>query len=204
MSTEPTFEFSGGELCLDFVNTLGDRPLCRSEGLQAPGDLLRWAGEAGLVPPAERVGAGAALSGPAGRRVLARAIELRERLYRVFAGISEDRRPDAADLAALNDELVAAMRHLRLVSSDGGFAWAWDDALDTPERILWPVVRSAAELLVSEEAGLIKVCASDRCSWLFVDRSRTHRRRWCSMQSCGNRAKARRHYRRKKLEAAGD
>jgi predicted RNA-binding Zn ribbon-like protein len=69
------------------------------------------------------------------------------------------------------------------------------------ERPLWPILRSAADLLTSPEVHAVKECGSDRCSWLFVDRSRTHRRRWCDMKSCGNRAKARRHYQKTRAQA---
>ena len=187
-----SFEFSGGALCLDFVNTLGDRPIGRSEKLQQPEDLVRWAREAGVLT-------GDAPPLPA--RFLGRAIELRERLFRIFAGISAGTLAPPEDLRALNRELATALGHLRVESTaPGEFAWAFGDH-DGPERILWPVVRSAAELLTSREAAEVKVCASETCSWLFVDRSRTHRRRWCDMKSCGNRAKARRHYRRSRERA---
>ena len=61
-----------------------------------------------------------------------------------------------------------------------------------------PVARSAAELLTSPRATRVHECESDTCTWLFVDRSHARRRRWCDMSSCGNRAKARRHYARTK------
>ena len=82
---------------------------------------------------------------------------------------------------------------------EGGacFSWTWDCNEEALDGVLWPVVRSAAELLTSEEAKLVRECASDTCTWLFVDRSRTHRRKWCDMAVCGNRAKARRHYQRR-------
>ena len=69
------------------------------------------------------------------------------------------------------------------------------DALDYP---LWPIARSAADLLVSADVALVHECASDVCSWLFVDRSPGRRRRWCDMKVCGNRAKARRFYQRRR------
>ena len=186
-SVQTSFEFSGGALCLDFVNTLGDRPIGRSEKLQAPEDLERWAREAGVLTGS---------APPLSPRFLARAVELRERLFRIFAGISASTPAPAEDLEALNRELASALGHLQLESAaPGEFAWTFREH-DGPERLLWPIVRSAAELLTSSEAAEIKVCASETCSWLFVDRSRTHRRRWCDMKSCGNRAKARRHYRR--------
>lgn len=71
--------------------------------------------------------------------------------------------------------------------------------------MLWPVVASAAELLVSvEQLPLLRICGlheSGECGWLFLDETRNHTRRWCSMKDCGNRAKARRHYHRVRGEA---
>ena len=65
------------------------------------------------------------------------------------------------------------------------------------DRILWPVARSAGELLISDKLDRVRQCADDRgCGYLFVDTSRNRSRRWCSMESCGNRAKAHRHYQR--------
>ena len=66
------------------------------------------------------------------------------------------------------------------------------------ERPLWPVLWAAAELLTSADRDRVRACASDPCRWLFLDLSRNRSRRWCSMEDCGNRAKARRHYARSK------
>jgi predicted RNA-binding Zn ribbon-like protein len=69
---------------------------------------------------------------------------------------------------------------------------------DSPDldRVLWPAVVSAAELLTSDDLGRVRECASERCAWLFLDRSKNQSRRWCDMTVCGNRSKARRHYSR--------
>jgi predicted RNA-binding Zn ribbon-like protein len=64
--------------------------------------------------------------------------------------------------------------------------------------MLWPIAREAANLLTSKDIKRMGECADDRgCGYLFFDTSRNHSRRWCSMESCGNRAKAQRHYQRK-------
>ena len=85
--------------------------------------------------------------------------------------------------------------HSRLVHSGTGFALEWEvgDALDS---MLWRITRSAMELLTSDELKYVKQCG--RCDWLFVDRSRNHKRRWCSMNACGNRVKMARRYERTK------
>jgi len=71
----------------------------------------------------------------------------------------------------------------------------------TFEAPLWPIARSAAELLASEQVHFIRNCSSKTCQWLFLDTSKNHRRRWCDMKLCGNRAKVRRFYTRKKKGA---
>ncbi|MCB0153982.1 MAG: CGNR zinc finger domain-containing protein, partial [Anaerolineae bacterium] len=56
---------------------------------------------------------------------------------------------------------------------------------------------SAAELLTSDRLNRVGQCAGESCGWLFLDTTRNHSRRWCEMEHCGNRAKAKRHYRRR-------
>ena len=79
--------------------------------------------------------------------------------------------------------------------------WGGAGSVDALERVLWPVVRSAADLLTSPERGRVRRCGGANCDWLFMDNSRNHSRRWCDMGSCGNRAKARRYYARHKEDA---
>jgi predicted RNA-binding Zn ribbon-like protein len=98
--------------------------------------------------------------------------------------------------------LKKAMRQSELRYSGGEFSWHWGGPEQALDRPLWPIVRSAAELLSSDERTLLRECAAETCSWLFLDRSRSRRRRWCDMATCGNRAKARRHYQRKKARAS--
>jgi predicted RNA-binding Zn ribbon-like protein len=130
--------------------------------------------------------------------VLERAIALREAIYRIFSAISHERPPQAADLATFNAELSGALVQSRIVSTAEGFTWDWADAEEALDCMLWPVVHDAAGLLTSEELDRVGRCADDRCGWLFLDTSRNRSRRWCSMEDCGNRAKARRHYKRKR------
>lgn len=72
---------------------------------------------------------------------------------------------------------------------------AWREA-GRLESILWPVVWSAASLMLSGDAGRIRVCGGPDCGWIYVDRSRNQLRRWCQMATCGTREKTRRRYRR--------
>lgn len=197
---EHVFELSGGALCLDFANTLGDRPHGEKEHLRGYADLLAWGRQAGALPAAELSELeGRALDRPrAAARALGRAMALREAVYRTFSALAAGGEPAAADLAALNRALRLALSRLRVAVAGQGFTWAWAQGGERLDAVLWPVVRSAADLVTSAEAERVRECASDRCSWLFLDRSPTRRRKWCDMKTCGNRAKARRHYRRRK------
>ncbi len=190
-------ELAGGHLALDFANTAGvhgEQP--ESEWLSGYGDLVWWGLRAGAVDEAE---ARALLGRSAGEAeeaaaVFARAVALREAVYRVFSPICHGACAAEADLAVVNAELARALPQLRVVRRGEAYAWAWEGGgLD---RVLWPVVRAAAELLTSGDLVRIGECEGDRCEWLYLDTSRNRSRRWCVMSDCGNRAKARRHYHR--------
>lgn len=196
------FELSGGALCLDFANTIGDRSRAESEHLNIYQDLLAWADQAEALEPRQIAElAGTAVKHPRkAASALRHAIDLREGLFRIFSTLAQDGQPAAEDVASLNSALQHALPHLEICEGDTCFTWTWDCREEALDGALWPVVRSAAELLTSDEANRVRECASDTCTWLFVDRSRTHRRKWCDMAICGNRAKARRHYQRRKQE----
>jgi predicted RNA-binding Zn ribbon-like protein len=122
---------------------------------------------------------------------------LRSALFGIFSAVAAGNKPAAADLDVLNAEVSASMSHTCLVRSSDGSAFGWGWSGDGPERVLWPIVRSAADLLTSDtQCKLVRECGAGECRWLFLDTSKNRSRQWCSMQSCGNREKARRHYQR--------
>ncbi len=203
-----------GHLCLDFVNTLAwrgdDRP---NERLARYGDLVTWCLGAGTLTPngAKALRGHAAAHPTAAEAVLVRARDLREALHRLFAGDPSAQLP--GDLPAVNAALARAPARQRLGWQDGGFAWpgeAGDAGTADLDQVLWPIVWSGVDLLVALPArggrgravgraiGRVKACADAACGALFYDASRNRSRRWCVMEDCGNRAKARRHYARRK------
>ena len=194
-----SFALSGGALCLDYANTWEDRGRPETDHLAGYSDLLDFCRQAGIVGERES----AALAERAAAipvdavAALTTCRELREGLYRILAAVAAGGVPSPGDLAILNTILPRAFETLRLEARDGTFEWAWPpgSALDSP---LGPILFDAAELLTSRERGRIRECASDACTWLFLDGSRNGSRRWCSMETCGNRAKAKRHYRRRR------
>ena len=165
--------------------------------------LVRWCREAGVlgVDEAARLTA-AGEADPAGARgVVQRAVALREALFEVWhADIHGEPIPDGP-LGIVNAEVAAALPHARLEPRTGeadGFAWTWEEDRAALDRPLWPLARAAAELLASPERERVRECGASTCLWLFLDRSRNRRRRWCDMKSCGNREKVRQHRERRR------
>jgi predicted RNA-binding Zn ribbon-like protein len=198
--TEYTFSRIGGRLCLDFTNTIGSHAGPNpNEHLGSYDDLVAWGRQLDVIPPrtAKQLAA-EALDHPAmATACLAWAKELRGGLYRIFSAVATGGTPPAADLARLNRELKTALARQKLVLAGDKVTWTFESGPTDLDAMLWPVARSAADLLTGDEAiGRVRECASDTCGWLFVDTSKNGSRRWCDMADCGNRAKARRHYHR--------
>ena len=192
----PPFELSGGCLCLDFANTWGDRERPATDLLQSLDQVLAFARQTGLLAQ-EDVDALTALARKdpaAAQGALVRARELREAIYSLCSDQAAGRPPGAGPLRAFNLALAEALPHLRLQAEAEGYGWGWEGTRTSLTAPLWPILRSAAELLASPDLVRLRECGGTQCNWLFLDRSRAGTRRWCSMTSCGNRAKARRHY----------
>ena len=195
------FDLTGGLLCLDFANTVDDRTEFHpQELLNSYNDLVSWSEQAHVLTEqeAQRLLEKAARRPSEASRVLKRAVAIREAIFRIFKAVAEDASPEDEDLVSLSAAVADAQNHAQIVLKANGFIWNWAGNAGDLDRMLWPVVRSAADFLTSDELDTVRVCASDSCNWLFLDTSKNHSRRWCNMKSCGNREKARRFYSRKK------
>jgi predicted RNA-binding Zn ribbon-like protein len=180
------YRFVGGNLALDCVNTVGYRltPDKRLEYLRTEGDLVEWARMAGLT-------------GSSRHHIrLSEAVLLREALYRILAARLRGARARKSDTDLLNRCVRRARASWKLQSGESGWLWQWAGS----GKISYPLARvaeSAAELLTSGNLALLRQCGDEECGWLFLDRSQGRRRKWCSMQDCGNRAKVRRFFAKK-------
>ena len=195
-SVAGALDLAGGDLCLDFTNTVSSRGAPgEHDYLDSYDDLLAWGAHAGALDGgvAARLGEAAAVRADEARAVLARARALREALYRIFAAHAAGRIPAPGDLALLNTELSRALAQRRIAHAAGAFAWEWEERRPALDRVLWPVALAAADLLVSGELARVHQCENGTCGWLFVDRSKNRSRRWCSMKDCGNVTKVRRY-----------
>ncbi len=181
------FPFVGGVLCLDFLNTVVEgRDL-----LTDFASLVRWLTQAGVLPSGE---ADKVLehwgTGRRAHRALGEARTLRETLQAAVRAFANGKRVPKAALETINRQLACSSARAELVQGADGrigkrFRLQWRQT----EDLLAPVVESAADLLTGADHSLIHQCAGTGCTLLFYDRTKNHRRRWCSVAVCGNRAK---------------
>ncbi|MGC9379546.1 CGNR zinc finger domain-containing protein [Streptomyces sp. MH13] len=174
------YRFDPGALCLELLTTGGPGAFARWEVLHEPADLAAWADRSRLPD-----GLDLAVDGTD----VERARVLRDALFLLTADRAHGRplRPghlDAVNAAAAGPPLVTRME------ADGTRGWAPGG---TGARLLSTVARDAIELFTGPYADRIRECGAHDCYLLFVDTSRPGRRRWCAMEHCGNREKARAH-----------
>jgi predicted RNA-binding Zn ribbon-like protein len=195
------FYFLGGQVCLDFVNTVGSRGTdSPTEYLESYADLVEWGRQAGILTQQQARGLlRKAKEHPENAdHVLQRAISLREAIYRIVSATLYGKPPASVDIGRFNQELADAMSRSQIIPESGSFSWKLIGDKNALDCVLWEVARAAANLLTSTELGRVRLCASEGCVWAFIDLSKNHSRRWCDMKDCGNQAKARRHYERVK------
>jgi len=210
-------KFVGGRLCLDFINTVEGRVSrpgrkrsrdyadnVLTDKIAGYADLVGWGRLAGVAGDQEaRLLLRRAAGHPGNAaETLARAIALREALYRIFKAAIERWHPEDADMNTLRRELTVARAHEHFLHSSGAFAWAWDEQPLALDYLLWPICRSAADLLASSsDLSRVRQCGGEKCGWIFLDTSRNRSRHWCDMRDCGNRTKVRRFRQRRERPA---
>jgi predicted RNA-binding Zn ribbon-like protein len=191
----PQFELVAGQAGLDFINTLDDRFTEPKELLASYANLVRFGEDSEILTPSDADDLfEQSLSKPEkAHKALRKAVELREAMYVIFEAIVKKKRVPAHALATLNEHFQEATSRRQLVHVNGGFQRRLDyrGSLDS---IGWAIAITAADLLTSDQLPFVHTCSSPTCQWFFLDTSKNHRRRWCDMKACGNRAKVRRFY----------
>lgn len=169
-----SFEFLAGNLALDFVATVAERTTTHLERLQRGADLADWIVQARLLnsPPA------------VSQRDLVAAKQLREALFRLITALTERAPLPEADRLLVN-RFAAAVPPALSVTPEGRVRRGGEVA-----SALAVLARAGIELFDHPDKHLVRWCADARCTRPFIDRSRGHRRRWCGMAGCGDRAKA--------------
>jgi predicted RNA-binding Zn ribbon-like protein len=209
LTADLPFKFVGGDPSLDLVNTVDWTPSgLEHDRLGSYDRLVPWARGAGVLSDAQAH----ALRHAAGRDLdKAQAAYESARwtrwvLHEVFYAVIT-RQPLSESLPEFSRLLTRANQHLDLAPAPAGrrpggaaLTWGWRGMPEQLECVLWPVVRAAANLLTSPDAGRLRMCAGPDCGWLYVDRSRNGLRRWCEMQTCGTLAKSRRRAERRQVQ----
>ena len=203
MSTVP---LAGGHLALDFVNTVGGLrdgpPNPEDELLDTYEDFAIWCARLDVISGREAgsLRAAARRDDRAARRALRRVIETRELLYPIFRTLSEGKDPPRELLDRLRDADRAALSDARLVpGGSDAMKWSWPATKELTDP-LRPIVHAAVELLTGGPLDRLKTCGN--CRWVFLDQSRNHSRRWCSMEECGIQMKHARFVERRRSRAA--
>jgi predicted RNA-binding Zn ribbon-like protein len=186
-----------GDLAVEFANTV-------HSPADPAGSLRSWSE---LVDFLELRGGVASGDGTMLRRMgetdarrcagaLAQVLQLRETIRAMLGAMASKRSLRAQWVAEVNQALASGAGASRLLRQDTGWRLGLSPGPAGPLRVLTPIARAIADLVVSGQSVEIRKCANPRCVLYFRDRSRTRRRRWCSMAVCGNRMKVAAHVRR--------
>lgn len=184
----------GGHPLLDFLNTVQNQDKERTDSTISdwPSFVL-WSKSASLfnsnqIDSLEH----SELSESESVKLLADIHELRELIYNALAQAITGNDQNQ-ELTLLEERIKKAWADAKLVRSATNFIW--QSTRPNLKWILDDILFSAESLLRSSEIGRLKQC--DRCSWMFINSGRGKGRRWCSMNTCGNRAKSSSHRKRK-------
>jgi predicted RNA-binding Zn ribbon-like protein len=177
--TGAAYRFDPGALCLELLPTGGPGAFRRYETLHGPADLAAWAERCRLAPtPVLEIT----------QEELASARRVRDALWRVVLARTEGAPPGASGDLRLVNEAAAQPPLAPAIGTGGALTWAGPG---TGTQLLSTVARDAVDLLTGPHAHRIRMCAADDCQLVYVDTSRPGRRRWCSMEHCGNLHKVR-------------
>ena len=192
------FQLVAGHLALDFANTLDYRydPDRLIDLLPSYERFLAFCRQSEVITAAQMRKLLDGLSESDSQRVLKEVIELREAFYFLILSAVHGRRPDESYLRALNRFISEARAVDEVVWHKRTFVRSFGDVTERPDGPLRQVVDAAVVLITSSDIYNVRECSEKTCRWFFLDRSRNHSRRWCDMQLCGNRSKAKRFYAR--------
>lgn len=209
-NVKPKWKFVGGQLCLDFINSVDGRieqrvkntivSTIRKDKLESYEDLVDWGKTIGVLKEAtaKNLIHIASQKGKITDQVFERAIILRESLFRILKHIIENQEPSEEDMEILNSECVVAREWQKLVYSSNKFSWNFESVDDEPDCMIWQIALSGAEFLLSDQLHRVRQCPGENCGWLFLDTSKNDSRQWCDMKDCGNLAKVRRYRERQR------
>jgi predicted RNA-binding Zn ribbon-like protein len=191
-----------GDLSLDFINSkvMDTRSVPFYDLFSDYEHILYWCRHLGLINDqvVDKLQERAKQNPMEAQQAFVKLVQLRDANYQILTAFARQQEPVSADLEVLNQILREASQHRTMHSTKEGIQWSWDDPTSSLDWMAWPLAFTTAELLTSDQIHRIRECSG--CYWMFMDTSRNGMRRWCDMKTCGNRAKAHRHYERIKTQ----
>ena len=203
----PKSAFVAGNPVLDFLNTVDAQGRSADHNrLTSYTSALAWSVAAGLMEKTEsqRVDEAASCSPEDAAQALSDLVEWRESVHRVLTAIANNEEPPPIDWKIAELSIQKAISTALLSRDTAGLTtWRVRDTSDLT-TLRQKLALGLHALLGTDLVINLKLC--EGCSWMFIDPSKNHRRRWCSMATCGNRAKAKRNYQSKTAahDAVGD
>lgn len=199
-SHNPDFDLTAGFLCLDFANTLNKRLSSSPEDkLRGYDELVTFGKHTGVFSHSEsrKLLHEGRRDKTEASRLFKQAVDLREMIFRILAAVVAGHEVSETDASTFNDELQKLNASSLVAPSPGQVAWRWVEKSSGVDRLIGRIMRSAVEVLTSDDIESVKRCAAEKCCWLFMDRSRSRNRRWCEMRTCGSQHKSKAYYKRK-------
>jgi predicted RNA-binding Zn ribbon-like protein len=193
------FYVIANNLGLDLINTVIVDNGSHVDLLKSFDDLVDWLAEVGLMNAAQIARVKRKWSGTRmAAETFAQALQLRDSLRLMGEDLTHGRPVSKRSLGQLNDLLKRKSGYFEVRAFEGGYEKRFHSEIDDIGGILVPVAESMADLLCFGDLSQVKKCENEACVLRFYDTSKNHRRRWCSMAACGNRAKANAFYERSK------
>jgi predicted RNA-binding Zn ribbon-like protein len=183
------------DLALNFANTESGRGFPSHENhLREAEHVAQWLKHAKALPAedADWLARQVAKRADLAAELLAQAIALREAIHDIGAALGRRAKPTEASLAALSGLHARFVARAALAPGVLSCRWRWSVRAAPVEAALGPIALAAVRLFTEGDFHRIRACGGHACGWLFYDRSKNNRRRWCEMEVCGNRAKQRR------------
>jgi predicted RNA-binding Zn ribbon-like protein len=183
------------DLALDFANTESGRGFPSHENhFREAGHVVAWLKHAKALANEDadwlrkRVSERTDLAAD----LLSTAVELRAAIHDLGAALGRHAKPPEAALASLSALHARFVAKAELAPGALACRWLWSVRLSPVEAALGPIALAAVRLFTEGDFHRVRECGGHACGWLFYDRSKNNRRRWCEMEVCGNRAKQRR------------
>jgi predicted RNA-binding Zn ribbon-like protein len=188
----PPYHYVSVDTALDFVDTIETEHGELVDRFTSTADAIDWLREHGLLhEPVEPEVRALRRPGPESDRALVRIRRVREALREILTASIEHRPAAGRAIDVVNRAMLARQKFILVCGPEGKLDHRHEgDAIDD---VLARLTERVARQTISPDVDRLRMCASDTCDWIFYDTSRTGRRRWCDMNTCGNRAKAARH-----------